>query len=124
VSSVHRRCQRICADAIIRAERSLRERSAKKYLLNKQREANGLIEENIEFSDQAVLDIMRHYTREAGVRNLEREISCITSPSCTVIVSLLRPGTMVTSTPSSSPPNSVHASPVAIPICGSDSAIP
>jgi ATP-dependent Lon protease len=50
---------------------------AKKYLLKKQREANGLKEENIEFSDQGVLDIMRHYTHEAGVRNLEREIASV-----------------------------------------------
>jgi ATP-dependent Lon protease len=50
---------------------------AKKYLLKKQREANGLKEENIEFSDKAILDIIRHYTREAGVRNLEREIASV-----------------------------------------------
>src|SRR5258707_3741080 len=50
---------------------------AKKYLLTKQREANGFKEENIEFSDAALLGIIRHYTREAGVRNLEREIASI-----------------------------------------------
>ncbi len=50
---------------------------AKKYLMRKQREANGLSEENIEFSDRAVLSIVRNYTREAGVRNLEREIASI-----------------------------------------------
>src|SRR6202047_132090 len=50
---------------------------AKKYLLKKQREANGLKDENIEFSDGATLGIIRHYTREAGVRNLEREIASI-----------------------------------------------
>jgi ATP-dependent Lon protease len=50
---------------------------AKKYLIRKQREANGLKEENIEFSDKAVLSIIRHYTREAGVRNVEREIASI-----------------------------------------------
>jgi ATP-dependent Lon protease len=50
---------------------------AKKYLIKKQREANGLKEENIEFSDKALLAVIRHYTREAGVRNLEREIASI-----------------------------------------------
>jgi ATP-dependent Lon protease len=50
---------------------------AKKYLIRKQREANGLKDENIEFSDKAVLSIIRHYTREAGVRNVEREIASI-----------------------------------------------
>jgi ATP-dependent Lon protease len=50
---------------------------AKKYLMHKQREANGLSEENIEFSDRAILSIIRNYTREAGVRNLEREIASV-----------------------------------------------
>jgi len=50
---------------------------AKKYLVKKQREANGLKEENIEFSDKALVGVIRHYTREAGVRNLEREIASI-----------------------------------------------
>ena len=50
---------------------------AKRYLLKKQREANGLKEENIEFSDKSLLGLIRHYTREAGVRNLEREIAAV-----------------------------------------------
>jgi ATP-dependent Lon protease len=59
---------------------------AKKYLLKKQREANGLKEENIEFSDKAILDIIRHYTGEAGVRNLEREIASICRKSAVAVV--------------------------------------
>jgi ATP-dependent Lon protease len=47
---------------------------AKQYLVKKQREATGLTEKNAIFSDAALTDIIRGYTREAGVRNLEREI--------------------------------------------------
>ena len=49
----------------------------KKYLVTKQMEANGLSEKNIVFTDGALLSIIRRYTREAGVRNLEREIASI-----------------------------------------------
>ena len=50
---------------------------AKRHLVPKQAEANGLRTEQFEFTDEGILDITRHYTREAGVRNLEREIgSC------------------------------------------------
>jgi ATP-dependent Lon protease len=48
---------------------------AKKYLVPKQRKNNGLKEDEASIEDDAILDIIRHYTREAGVRNLEREIS-------------------------------------------------
>ena len=47
---------------------------ARNYLVKKQREATGLTEKNIVFADDAILSIIRYYTREAGVRNLEREI--------------------------------------------------
>ncbi len=50
---------------------------AKKYLLEKQKEANGLTPENLVFTDNAILGVLRHYTKEAGVRNLEREIASI-----------------------------------------------
>jgi ATP-dependent Lon protease len=50
---------------------------AKRYLIAKQREANGLTPENLEMSDNAILALIRHYTKEAGVRNLEREIASI-----------------------------------------------
>jgi ATP-dependent Lon protease len=47
---------------------------AKQYLVRKQRQQTGLTEENIIFTDEALTAIIRNYTREAGVRNLEREI--------------------------------------------------
>ena len=47
---------------------------AKQYLVRKQREATGLTEEQVVFEDDALRTIIRKYTREAGVRNLEREI--------------------------------------------------
>ena len=48
--------------------------SAKKYLMPKQLERNGLTEEMLSFSDKALEKIIHNYTREAGVRNLERRI--------------------------------------------------
>lgn len=50
---------------------------AKKYLIPKQLTANGLNDVEVEISDDAVMDIITFYTRESGVRNLEREISSI-----------------------------------------------
>ncbi|HEY9150506.1 MAG: endopeptidase La [Gammaproteobacteria bacterium] len=50
---------------------------ATRYLLPKAITSNGLKEEEIAVSDEAIHDIIRYYTREAGVRNLEREISKI-----------------------------------------------
>jgi len=50
---------------------------AKRFLIRKQREATGLNAENLTLPDEAIVHIIRHYTREAGVRNLEREIANI-----------------------------------------------
>jgi ATP-dependent Lon protease len=50
---------------------------ARQYLVPRQREANGLEENQIAFTDGALQSLARHYTREAGVRNLEREIGNI-----------------------------------------------
>lgn len=50
---------------------------AQKYLLSKQLKANGLKPEELSIAEGALRDIVRYYTRESGVRNLEREISKI-----------------------------------------------
>src|SRR5215472_539356 len=47
---------------------------AKRFLVKRAREATGLTEENLSFVDDGLLHIIRHYTHESGVRNLEREI--------------------------------------------------
>jgi ATP-dependent Lon protease len=48
---------------------------AKKYLIKRQLDENGLVSAQIKFHDNAILAIISSYTREAGVRNLEREIA-------------------------------------------------
>jgi ATP-dependent Lon protease len=58
---------------------------AQRYLLPKQIKANGLKEEEIAVAESALRDIIRYYTREAGVRSLEREISKI----CRKVVKML-----------------------------------
>ena len=50
---------------------------ATRYLIPKQMKENGLREEELTITRSAVLDVIQHYTRESGVRNLEREISKI-----------------------------------------------
>src|SRR5579883_2512803 len=50
---------------------------ARNYLLPKQREANGLHADEITLDDDVLRRIVREYTREAGVRNLEREIGSL-----------------------------------------------
>lgn len=58
---------------------------AQRYLLPKQIKANGLKEDEIKVEEAAIRDIIRYYTREAGVRSLEREISKI----CRKVVKML-----------------------------------
>jgi ATP-dependent Lon protease len=50
---------------------------AKGYLIPRQLRENGLLVEEVSFNDESILTIIRSYTREAGVRNLEREIGSV-----------------------------------------------
>src|SRR5712692_8521789 len=50
---------------------------AKRFLVKRAREATGLTDKNLKFTDEAITDIIQHYTHEAGMRNLEREIANI-----------------------------------------------
>src|SRR5215469_9478241 len=48
---------------------------AKRFLVKRGREATGLTAANLKFTDEAITHVIRHYTHEAGVRNLDREIA-------------------------------------------------
>lgn len=50
---------------------------SKKYLVPKQKEANGIDKHKVEIGDKAIIEVIRKYTRESGVRNLERELASI-----------------------------------------------
>lgn len=50
---------------------------ARNYLIHKQMSAHGLKDDAITITDRAIIEVIRYYTREAGVRNLEREIAAI-----------------------------------------------
>ncbi len=50
---------------------------AKRYLVPRQMDQNGVGRSKIQFTDDALRDLIEHYTREAGVRNLEREVGAV-----------------------------------------------
>jgi ATP-dependent Lon protease len=60
---------------------------AKRYLVPKQLEAHGLETEQISFSDKALRFLIREFTREAGVRNLDREIAAVCRKAAAEIAS-------------------------------------
>lgn len=59
---------------------------AKKFLLPKQKSLHGLTDDALTITDDALLDIIAHYTRESGVRNLEREIAAVCRKSALEIL--------------------------------------
>ena len=60
---------------------------AQKYLLGKQMKAHGLLKKNLRVGEDAVRSIINHYTREAGVRNLEREIAKVCRKAARMLIS-------------------------------------
>ncbi|MGO4724371.1 MULTISPECIES: endopeptidase La [unclassified Inquilinus] len=60
---------------------------AKRHLIQKQAEANGLKKGEWTLTDEALLDLVRYYTREAGVRSLEREIASLARKAVREILS-------------------------------------
>ncbi|MGH9743051.1 MAG: endopeptidase La, partial [Candidatus Acidiferrum sp.] len=61
---------------------------AKRFLVKRAREATGLNEKHLKFTDEGLLHIIRHYTHEAGVRSLEREIQNIARKMARKVVTL------------------------------------
>ncbi|MED3660964.1 endopeptidase La [Ureibacillus sp. FSL K6-8385] len=60
---------------------------AKNHLIPKQLEENGLKKSQIVFKDEAIVDLIRYYTREAGVRGLQRQIAAVCRKVAKIIVS-------------------------------------
>jgi ATP-dependent Lon protease len=59
---------------------------AQQYLIRKQLEANGLDEQQVRFRKEAVIELIAHYTREAGVRSLEHKIGDICRKSARILL--------------------------------------
>ena len=68
---------------------------AKRYLVPRQIEEHGLTKKDVKFSDAALRGLIRSYTREAGVRQLEREIAALARKAARKIVSKNGAATMV-----------------------------
>jgi ATP-dependent Lon protease len=69
---------------------------AKRHLIPKQRKQHGLTDEEWSITDEALVDLIRYYTREAGVRNLEREIANLARKSLREILVDTKKGVKVT----------------------------
>jgi ATP-dependent Lon protease len=69
---------------------------AKQHLLPKQMKEHGLKKSNLQMRDDAILHVIRYYTREAGVRELERQLAAICRKSARLIVSEERKRVIIT----------------------------
>ncbi len=68
---------------------------AKKHLLPKQKEAHGLNDEQLTVKDEALMSVIREYTRESGVRNLEQQIASLCRKAAKEIVSGARESVVI-----------------------------
>ena len=69
---------------------------AKEHLLPKQLKENGLTKGQLQVRDQAILELIRRYTREAGVRNLERMLATLCRKTAKIIISKTKKRVIVT----------------------------
>ena len=69
---------------------------ARDYLIDKQVKQHGLTKQQLQIRDNALIDIIRYYTREAGVRNLERQIAAICRKTARIITAGERKRVIVT----------------------------
>jgi ATP-dependent Lon protease len=72
---------------------------AKRHLVRKVIEANGLNSQIVQFTDAALLEVIRYYTRESGVRNLERELASICRKVARKVVEAGAEGSLTKVTP-------------------------
>ena len=69
---------------------------AQRYLLSKQMKAHGLQKKNLRVSEDTIRSIINHYTREAGVRNLEREIASVCRKGARALIAENRKSVVIT----------------------------
>jgi ATP-dependent Lon protease len=72
---------------------------AKSFLVKKQVELNGLTEDNVNFADKGILELIRGYTRESGVRSLERELASVCRKVAREVVKEKEKGKRITISP-------------------------
>jgi ATP-dependent Lon protease len=85
---------------------------AKGYLWPRQRDRNGLREDEVEISDEVLRTIISEYTREAGVRQLERELGTVLRKTATKIASLQSPAGGAATRDGAEAPNGASAATV------------
>jgi ATP-dependent Lon protease len=102
---------------------------ATRYLVPKQRRANGLTPEDIKISDEALHEVVRSYTREAGVRSLERQVATLCRKVAREISERAAPpvesvAVETAPEPADAPPNDSAGAPAEAPAASQESPAP